>query len=207
MKIKLIRVLFGGVAILGVVAFLLNLNKNVTPNTSEDTPDKQFMPDLQEVVSQVGKAGTPQAPANWKVYKSENLDLTFKYPPNLLFQNTQDGLNIYYDTLENRAYVKNPNGYESNRPGMFIVSISPVQDLDAYIKEKYSELESQWKYSTATLFGQKAIVFTGQGMDRWDLILFTHNNTLYEVTIAGGAPNDEMRSNYYKMLSSFSFGE
>lgn len=201
----------GTIVILALSAFLLIIyfdsSKKSSLSISDSNLGKQFAPDLQEVVHQVEKANTPQSPANWEVYKPENLKLTLKYPPNLLFQDTQNGLNIYYDTVENRAYVKNPDGYESNRPGMFIVSVGPAQDPDAYIKEAYSELESQWEHSTTTLFGQKVTVFTGQGMDRWDLILFVHNKTVYEVTIAGGAPNDEVRSNYYKMLSSFSFIE
>ncbi|MEK7071266.1 MAG: hypothetical protein AAB966_05670, partial [Patescibacteria group bacterium] len=186
MKNKIIWVLVGTIVILALGAFLwityFDSPKKSSLSISDSNPDKQLAPGLHEVVSQVEKANTPQAPANWKVYKPQNLKLTLKYPSNLLFQDTQSGLNIYYDTEENRAYVKNPNEHESNRPGMFIVGVSPVQDPDAYIKETYSKLESQWEHSTTTLFGQKATVFTGQGMDRWDLILFVNNKTVYEVT-------------------------
>lgn len=160
--------------------------------------------DLQEVLARVEKANTSQAPVDWMVYKLKNLNLTLKYPPNLLFNNKPDGVEIYYDTPSNREFIA--GGDREQPPGMYIYARTQ-QASDAYIAKTYSGLSSQWPHATTSLFGREAIVFTGQGMDRWDLILFVHNNILYEVTIARGAPGDEMRSNYYRILSSFSFGE
>jgi len=211
MKNNLIKVFVGVVLLLVVVVFLWNSYfdsiKKPEPSASKNDSGIQLTPVLKEVLSQVEKSNISQAPADWKIYKPKNLQVTFKYPPNLLFQDTQNGVNIYYDTPPNRAYIKNPSEHESNRPGMFITSVSNVPDLDVYLEKNYSEIMSLWEHSTSTLFEQKTVVFTGQGMDRWDLILFVRQNILYRITVAGGAPGDETRSNYYKILSSFEFAD
>lgn len=161
----------------------------------------KLSPSLQEVVSRVEVANKSAVATGWKTYHPKNLEFTFNYPGGLLLQDTQNGINIYADTSENRAYIQNPNGYEGSRPGMFIVAIGSNQVPESYAKQNFSGQE----YVSTSLFGQKAIVLTGQGMDRWDVIIFTHNNMLYKISIQYGAPNDEMRTNYYKILSSFSF--
>jgi hypothetical protein len=211
MKNKVIKVFVGLVIFLGIIVFLGNsyfgFIKKPEPSVGNNDTNIQLTPVLKEVLSQVEKSNTSQVPVDWKIYKPKNLQVTFKYPPNLLFQDTQSGVNIYYDIPPNRAYIKNPSEYERNIPGMFINGVSNVSDLDVYLEKNYSEFMSLWEHSTTTLFGQKAVVSTGQGMDRWDLILFIHNNTLYEITFAGGEPGDEMRSNYYKILSSFDFAD
>ena len=137
--------------------------------------------------------------SGWETYQSQHLAFSFEHPAGLLFRETQDGVDIYADTAENRAYLKDPAKYESNRPGMFIVTIDQSKNLEQLAKQTFPNQ----KYVAANLFGEKAIVLTGQGMDRWDVILFMHAETLYEVTIQYGSSDEQQR--YYAILSSFSF--
>jgi hypothetical protein len=171
-------------------------------NTKIDSSKTQLSADLNEALSKVEVANTPVSTNGWSVYQPKNLSLTFSRPSSgLLFQEVPKGVNIYADTAENQAYIKNPPAYEGSRPGMFITALSSTQEPSEYAKDNFPE----WPYTTTKLFGQDAVVLAGQGMDRWDMVLFKHNDTLYQVIIQYGSPTEEMRATYYKILSTFTF--
>ncbi len=163
----------------------------------------QWTSSLQEMVSKVDEANIPATTTGWSIYQSKDLRISLSHPSGLLFQDVQNGVNIYADTPENRAYIQDPSKYEGRRPGMFIVAISPAQDPEDYRKKMLPD----WPDAITMLFGQKAIAVTGQGMNRWDVILFVRSNVLYEVTIEYGSINDVLYTTFYKILSSITFGQ
>ncbi|HET8575206.1 MAG TPA: hypothetical protein VFM02_03505 [Candidatus Paceibacterota bacterium] len=156
---------------------------------------------LQKAVSQVEKAGTPEVGSDWKPYQPKKLQLTFKYPPNLLIQETSDGIHIYANTPENRAFIQNPSEYEGSRPGMSFRLIDSNQTPEDFAQKSFPDQPK----ATVTLFGGKALVLAGQGMDQWDMILFSHDHALYQITIQYASLNDPARKTFYGILSSVHF--
>lgn len=180
-----------------------SLYKNEAPKSHQNNPAIQLGADLKETLLKVEAANTPSSSVEWNLYQPKNLLLTFSYPSGVLIQDVTKHANIYTDTPENRAYLKNPDQYEGSRPGMYIAAVSQTQAPEDYAKQNFPD----WQYATTKLFGDNAVVLAGQGMDRWDCVLFKHNGTLYQVTIQYGSQNGEDRATYYKILSSFSFIE
>ena len=160
-------------------------------------------------------AKSASIPSEWKSYslQTTSINLTFKYPANIVFKkidaigNSEGGVSIYYDIAETRAFVA--GNYEGEAPlGMHISVLNSLQKGEDVMAIHIGDAQAtQDNFAITSLFGEKAYILSGQGMDRWDRILFTHNSRVYEVTIQYGLPSDEMRSTFYKMLASIEFGK
>jgi hypothetical protein len=202
------------IIVLGIVFLVLGSHTSIkkTPKASNaypiDSAESQFSSDLKVAVSQVEKANIPEFGTDWRVYQIQaaGTALTIKHPAGLLLHESMavgtfagNGLDIYYDTPDNRTFLA--GGDREKPPGMHIAMSNPYRDAEEYLKQT----RPKQVYATTMLFGQKALVYTGQGMNRWDVILLVHNNILYEVTIEYGSVGDGGYSTFYQILSSFTF--
>jgi len=168
--------------------------------------------DTQGALIQLETVKLASVPAGWESYslKTANSDLTFKHPTSVIFKkldassNSEGGVSIYYDTAYTRAFVAGEGGEAPL--GMYISVLNSSLKVEDVMTTPIGDAQAtQDNHATTSLFGEKAYILSGQGMDRYDIILFSHNNRLYQVTIQYGMPSDEMRSTFYKVLSSIEF--
>jgi hypothetical protein len=180
-----------------------------TPSTN---PAFKISSDTQGALAQMETAKSASIPSEWKSYslQTTSSNLTFKYPANVIFKkidtigNSEGGVSIYYDTAETRTFVAGGGGEAPL--GMNISVLNSLQKEEDVMAIPIGDAQAtQDNFATTSLFGEKAYILSGQGMDRWDRILFTHNSRVYEVTIQYGMPSDEMRSTFYKLLASIEF--
>ena len=168
--------------------------------------------DTQGALAQLETAKLASVPTGWESYslKTASGDLTFKHPTSVIFKkldassNSEGGVSIYYGTTYTRAFVAGGGGEAPL--GMYISVLNSLQKGEDLMAIPIGDAQAtQDNFATTSLFGEKAYILSGQGMDRWDRILFTHNSRVYEVTIQYGMPSDEMRSTFYKLLASIEF--
>ena len=203
MKNKLLLTLTAGAVLMLGSAFVLWGSRAGTNTTGENL----LLPltaDLRATKEHVERANTPNIPENWVAYRLTTFDggLTIRHPQGLLIHKSdQEGttprvaVNFIFNTPDNRSFLNDGSGGQP--PGMQIAVLRTGIDSEAYMKARTSQ-----PHTNATLFGKEAIVYTGQGMDRWDVILFSRNNNLYEITIEYGSIGDELHTAFYRMLSS-----
>jgi hypothetical protein len=181
------------------------------PTPSTNTTVSKISSDTQGALAQMETAKLASVPAGWESYslKTANSDLTFKHPTNVIFKkldavdNSEGGVSIYYDIAETRAFIA---GKGEAPLGMNISVLNGSQKVEDVMAIPIGDAHAiEENYATTSLFGGKAYILSGQGMDRYDIILFSHNNRLYQVTIQYGRPSDEMRSTFYKVLASIEF--
>jgi hypothetical protein len=189
--------------------FLVWKSNSYPKVSTSSVPDISI--DTQGALAQLDAAKKASTPAEWKEYQMQTpyLHFSLKHPADVVFKkfdatgDSGGSLAIFTDTPMTRAYVAGT--YQGEGPlGMSISVSNTFKTPEAYIKQTEQNVTLQ-SYATTTLFGQTAYVVSGQGADRYDIILFSHNNKLYQVMIAYGMPNDEMRPVFYKILTSLKF--
>ncbi len=176
----------------------------VAPNVSTAT---------EGAVLEIAEAKTASVPATWKTYtmKTPYMNFSFKHPSNFLFKEVEGiassagGIYIYQDSPAARAFIK---GEATQKPlGMHIAASNDSRTIEEYISSisRGDTTAASNNYAAVELLGKTVYVVTGQGMDYWDRIVFSHNNRVYEVTIAYGMPTDETRDLFYTLLASLEF--
>jgi hypothetical protein len=184
--------------------------QELTPSTN--APVFKISSDTQGALAQMETAKLASVPTGWESYslKTANSDLTFKHPANVIFKkldasnDSEGGVSIYYNTTETRAFVAGGGGEAPL--GMHISVLNDFRKVEGVMATPIGDAQAtQDNFATTSLFGEKTYILSGQGMDRWDRILFTHNGRVYQVTIQYGMPSDEMRSTFYKILASIEF--
>jgi hypothetical protein len=212
------KVLIGTIAVAIILISGFLMWRSSSP-VKESTPAinnivSKISSDTQQALAQLETAKLASVPTGWESYflKTTNSDLTFKHPTSVIFKkldassNSEGGVSIYYDTAYTRAFVAGGGGEAPL--GMYISVLNSSLKVEDVMATPIGDAQAtQDNHATTSLFGEKAYILSGQGMDRYDIILFSHNNRLYQVTIQYGMPSDEMRSTFYKVLASIEFSK
>ena len=174
-----------------------------------------FLASVTEQGAVTSVDGTPQ---NWNVYKNAEFGFEFRYPKTYFLEEREIGdahrghylVMLTDDTEENRLVRE---GKSPGREGPVAVTFDIYQnDLDRVSLAEWltGTNNSNFKlgdgtYATSTIAGREAVVYKWSGLYEADNVAFVHANSIFSAAVTYIDPNEGIRKDFRRILSTIQF--
>lgn len=158
---------------------------------------------------------------SWKKFESEKYGFDFRYPDGYLVTGEEElnpsenagalfSYSLIQDNARNRRFLDGGMN-DAETPASISVIVYPKDaartDLSKWVPSIITSEEKEVSgiYERTTVFDQEALIYTSSTMYEYDSVITSKGNYVYNFSVGFITPDDDIRKNFYKLLSTVTF--